>query len=62
MKKEFIVNQFKLAAVDYRLAKSAADRQSAIDQMYEWQRTAGELYGLEFADTLDAYKPDVKGV
>ena len=62
MTKEFITNQFKLAAGDYKLAKDEADRQSAIDQMYEWQRTAGELYGIEFADTLEAYKPDVKGV
>lgn len=50
--KDYLDEQYKLAALDYRTAHSEDERWSARKRMAQTERTASELYGFEFADSL----------
>lgn len=50
--RDYLDEQYKLAALDYRTAHSEDERWSARKRMAQTERTASELYGFEFADSL----------
>ena len=50
--KEYLVEQYKLAALDYRTAHTDEEQWNARKRMAQTERTASELYGFEFADSL----------
>lgn len=50
--KEYLDEQYKLAALDYRTAHTDEEQWNARKRMAQTERTASELYGYEFADSL----------
>lgn len=50
--KEYLDEQYKLAALDYRTAHTDEEQWNARKRMAQTERTASELYGFEFADSL----------
>lgn len=50
--KEYLDEQYKLAALDYRTAHTDEEQWNARKRMAQTERTASELYGYEFADNL----------
>ena len=52
MTKDYILQQAKLATGDYKLARTAEERQEALSTMHRLTDLAAQLYGFEFADSL----------
>lgn len=52
MDKSFITKHYKLAYLEYKIAATEEQKWYARVQMANWLRTAMELYGFEFADSL----------
>lgn len=50
--KDYLDEQYKLAALDYRTAHTDEEQWNARKRMAQTERTASELYGYEFADSL----------
>lgn len=50
--KDYLDEQYKLAALDYRTAHTDEEQWNARKRMAQTERTASELYGYEFADNL----------
>lgn len=50
--KDYLDEQYRLAAQDYRMARNEDEQWSARRRMAQTERTASELYGFEFADSL----------
>lgn len=50
--KDYLDEQYKLAALDYRTAHTDEEQWNARKRMAQTERTASELYGFEFADSL----------
>ena len=50
--KDYLDEQYKLAALESRTAHSEDERWSARKRMAQTERTASELYGFEYADSL----------
>lgn len=58
MDKEYIKNQYKLAYLDFRTARSENDAWDARKRMAKLEALASELYGFEWSDTMSN---EVKG-
>lgn len=50
--KNYLDEQYRLAALDYRTAHTDEEQWNARKRMAQTERTASELYGYEFADSL----------
>lgn len=50
--RDYLDEQYKLAALDYRTAHSEDERWSARKRMADVERTASKLYGFSYADSL----------
>lgn len=50
--KNYLDEQYRLAALDYRTAHTDEEQWNARKRMAQTERTASELYGFEFADSL----------
>lgn len=50
--RDYLDEQYKLAALDYRTAHSEDERWAARKRMADVERTASELYGFSYADSL----------
>ena len=50
--KNYLDEQYRLAALDYRTAHTDEEQWNARKRMAQKERTASELYGYEFADNL----------
>lgn len=58
--KEYLKQQYQLAMLDYQCARTEDEQWQARKYMANTQRTAAELYGFEFADSLQTRKEAVK--
>lgn len=56
MDKKYIITQYKLAISDFRIATTDEQKWNARKEMANWERTAMELYGFDFADSLHYLK------
>lgn len=50
--KEYLDEQYKLAVMDFRTARTEDEQWNARKRMAQTERTASELYGFDFADQL----------
>lgn len=50
--KAYLDEQYKLAVLDFQTAHSEEEQWQARRRMAQTERTASELYGFEFADSL----------
>lgn len=50
--KNYLDEQYRLAALDYRTAHTDEEQWNARKRMAQTERTASELYGFDFADSL----------
>lgn len=52
MDKEYFLEQYHLAMLDFKTAKTEDEQWDARKRMAGLERTASELYGWQFADEL----------
>ena len=52
MYKDYIISQYKLAMLDYKLAMTEDVKNGALVTMHTLTNLAAQLYGFEFADSL----------
>lgn len=50
--KDYLDEQYRLAVLDYQTAHNEDEQWQARKQMAQTERTAAELYGFEYADSL----------
>lgn len=50
--KDYLDEQYRLAVLDYQTAHNGDEQWQARKQMAQTERTAAELYGFEYADSL----------
>lgn len=50
--KDYLDEQYRLAVLDYQTAHNEDEQWQARKQMAQIERTAAELYGFEYADSL----------
>ena len=50
--KAYIEEQMNLSISDYKLAKNAEEKESALRTMHRLQNLAAEKYGFQYADSL----------
>lgn len=58
--KKYLEDQYKLAVLDFKCAKDENEQWAARRAMAKLERTAADLYGFEFADSLQTRKEAVK--
>ena len=52
MYKDYIISQYKLEMLDYKLAKTEDANNRALVTMHRLTNLAAQLYGFEFADSI----------
>ena len=52
MSKKYILDRYKIAMQDFRLARNEDDQWEARKDMARLEALASQLYGFEFADSL----------
>lgn len=50
--KDYLDEQYRLAVLDYQTAHNEDEQWQARKQMAQTEKTAAELYGFEYADSL----------
>ena len=56
--REYIVQQYRQAWLEYRTAHTEDDQWDARKSMARLERMAAEMYGFDFADSLQRLKED----
>lgn len=60
MTKQMIEQQYKVAVLDYQIARNKDEQWGARKRMADLERTASVLYGCDYADSLDELKPSTR--
>lgn len=58
MDKQYIENQYRLAWLDFRTAHTEDEQWTARKQMAKLEALASELFGFEYADSLQALRAE----
>lgn len=61
MTKQVIEQLYEVAVMDYQVAHNESEQWDARKRMAELERTASELYGFDYADSLESLKSVLKG-
>lgn len=54
MSKQYIEEQYRLAYLDFEIAKNENEKWDALRRMHRLVNLAAEMYGFDYADTLSA--------
>ena len=58
--KEYLKQQYQLAVLDYQCARTENEQWQARKSMADTERTAAELYGFDFADSLHSMLSEIE--
>lgn len=58
--KKVIEQNYRQAVLDYQIASNQEEKEVAMHDMAEWERTAGEQYGFEYMDELAEMKNQIE--
>lgn len=56
MDKDYLETQYRLAFLDYKIAKDEKARADALKEMSRIEQIASQKYGFEYADSLHVLK------
>lgn len=58
--KKVIEQNYRQAILDYQTASNQEEKEVAMHDMAEWERTAGEQYGFVYMDELAEMKNQIE--